>query len=191
MKRTSFEDIQRAVMRIVQPLGFGDFDLFNGLKARLASVIPFGSGDLYTPTSPFGFISAPVKGVVAYFLNLHGQALAPIILGHLDKNRPMPSAPGEVIVYCTSADGTVVPVTLTLKNDGTLVIVANTKIQVQAPAIELGAATLEKVINGETFMQLFNSHVHTGNLGAPTSPPIAASQMVTATHLSAVVKASK
>jgi hypothetical protein len=38
--------------------------------------------------------------------------------------------------------------------------------------IELGAGAFEKVVLGNSFMALFNSHVHIGNLGVPTSPPI-------------------
>jgi hypothetical protein len=42
-----------------------------------------------------------------------------------------------------------------------------------ASSIELGKGATEKVILGNKFMTLFNSHTHIGNLGAPTSPPIA------------------
>jgi hypothetical protein len=41
-----------------------------------------------------------------------------------------------------------------------------------ASTIELGKGATEKVILGNKFMSLFNSHTHIGNLGAPTSPPI-------------------
>jgi hypothetical protein len=41
-----------------------------------------------------------------------------------------------------------------------------------ASSIELGKGATEKVILGNKFMTLFNSHTHIGNLGAPTSPPI-------------------
>ena len=42
-----------------------------------------------------------------------------------------------------------------------------------ASTIELGKGATEKVVLGNKFMTLFNSHTHIGNLGAPTSPPIA------------------
>jgi hypothetical protein len=41
-----------------------------------------------------------------------------------------------------------------------------------ASTIELGKGATEKVILGDKFMTLFNSHTHIGNVGAPTSPPI-------------------
>jgi hypothetical protein len=47
--------------------------------------------------------------------------------------------------------------------------------------IELGKGAKEKVVLGDTFMKLFNQHQHIGNLGAPTSPPVAP---MTPTHLS-------
>lgn len=50
-----------------------------------------------------------------------------------------------------------------------------------ANTIELGKGATEKVILGNKFMTLFNSHTHVGNLGAPTGPPISP---MTPTHLS-------
>jgi hypothetical protein len=50
-----------------------------------------------------------------------------------------------------------------------------------ANTIELGKGATEKVILGNKFMTLFNSHTHLGNLGAPTGPPITP---MTPTHLS-------
>lgn len=63
---------------------------------------------------------------------------------------------------------------ITIKSDGKVIID-------HSAAIELGAGASEKVVLGDTFMSLFNSHVHIGNLGAPTSPPTAP---MTPTHLS-------
>ena len=39
-------------------------------------------------------------------------------------------------------------------------------------SIELGKGATEKLVLGDSFLQLFNQHTHIGNLGAPTSPPI-------------------
>jgi hypothetical protein len=58
-------------------------------------------------------------------------------------------------------------------------IVAREKVTVTAPnvtidhtsTIELGAGAAEKLVLGDTFLTLFNSHTHIGNAGAPTSPP--------------------
>jgi hypothetical protein len=51
-----------------------------------------------------------------------------------------------------------------------------------AKSVELGSGASEHLILGDTFMnQVFNTHTHTGNLGAPTSPPI---MPMNSTHLS-------
>ena len=38
--------------------------------------------------------------------------------------------------------------------------------------IELGAGAVERLLLGDTFLTLFNSHTHIGNMGLPTSPPV-------------------
>jgi len=53
-----------------------------------------------------------------------------------------------------------------------------------ASSIELGQGAVEKVVLGDTFMALFNKHTHIGNLGAPTSPPPATGNAMTAKELS-------
>lgn len=37
--------------------------------------------------------------------------------------------------------------------------------------VELGAGASERLVLGDSFKSYFNSHVHIGNLGAPTTPP--------------------
>jgi hypothetical protein len=37
--------------------------------------------------------------------------------------------------------------------------------------VELGAGASERLVLGDSFKSFFNSHVHIGNFGAPTSPP--------------------
>jgi len=39
--------------------------------------------------------------------------------------------------------------------------------------IELGAGASERLVLGDSFQGLFNNHIHIGNAGLPTSPPIA------------------
>lgn len=72
-----------------------------------------------------------------------------------------------------------------LKNDGEIEIVAATKVVVSSASVEIGDGSLEAVLKGETFQTFFNSHTHTGNLGAPTGPPNSPS---IPSHLSTVVK---
>ena len=40
-----------------------------------------------------------------------------------------------------------------------------------ASSISLGQGAAQSLVLGEKFMALYNAHTHTGNLGAPTSPP--------------------
>lgn len=55
---------------------------------------------------------------------------------------------------------------------GKTTIESKGKIKINGPKIEIGKILLEKVIKGETFKLLFNSHTHTGNNGYPTGPPV-------------------
>jgi hypothetical protein len=66
----------------------------------------------------------------------------------------------------------------TIKSSGNIVLNHGGKL-------DLGVGGLEKTILGETFMDFFNKHTHTGNLGAPTSPPNAP---MTPAQLSTTVK---
>ena len=57
--------------------------------------------------------------------------------------------------------------------DGLIEIESDVKVHVKAPAVHLGTSAAEQVILGNTFQSLFNTHQHIGNMGAPTSKPIA------------------
>jgi hypothetical protein len=70
------------------------------------------------------------------------------------------------IVNITQAD------MINVKTEKDVNITAKKVIIDHSSTIELGKGATEKVILGDKFMTLFNSHTHTGNLGAPTSPPI-------------------
>jgi hypothetical protein len=61
---------------------------------------------------------------------------------------------------------------ITLTTDKNLNVNAQKVIIDHSNSVELGSGATEKVILGNTFMSLFNSHTHIGNLGAPTGPPI-------------------
>lgn len=45
-------------------------------------------------------------------------------------------------------------------------------VEVESKEIKLGANAAEAVVKGDTFKSLYDTHIHTGNLGAPTSPPL-------------------
>lgn len=69
-------------------------------------------------------------------------------------------------------------------------IVAREKVTVTAPnvlidhtdTIELGEGATERLVLGDSFLKLFNTHTHIGNMGVPTSPPTRPMQSIV--HLS-------
>jgi hypothetical protein len=64
-----------------------------------------------------------------------------------------------------------------------LITVSSKKVVIdQANLIELGKGASENLVLGNSFLTLFNTHTHIGNLGAPTSPPI--TPMTPVQHLS-------
>lgn len=81
----------------------------------------------------------------------------------------------SVLIQTSSGDSKV-----EILDDGTMNITQKNDINIKAKkviidhsdTIELGKGATEKVILGDKFMTLFNSHTHIGNLGAPTSPPV-------------------
>lgn len=85
---------------------------------------------------------------------------------------------------------------LTLDDDGEVVLLANGNgkssirfeqdgtIVLTAEKIKLGASAREKVVLGDAFLQLFNTHTHPTGVG-PSGPPV--QPMVAPTHLSAKV----
>ena len=42
-------------------------------------------------------------------------------------------------------------------------------MEIEAEKIKLGVGATESLVLGQKFMELFNGHVHLGNMGAPTS----------------------
>lgn len=69
---------------------------------------------------------------------------------------------------------------------GNEIIMGTSGVTVKSDSIRLGSETAsEPLVLGSQWMQLFNSHVHIGNMGAPTSTPLAAGTPATPAHLSA------
>jgi uncharacterized protein involved in type VI secretion and phage assembly len=85
---------------------------------------------------------------------------------------------------------------LTLDDDGEVVLLANGNgkssirfekdggVVIKAETIKLCASAGEKVVLGDTFMQLFNQHTHPTGVG-PSGPP---TPLMSSSHLSAKVK---
>lgn len=110
------------------------------------------------------------------------------------------SEPGPLKLFYTKKKGMVLSlgdakVQLDTQNGGKLRVVIemgqdqirmeNNQVIINSNNIKLGEAAIESVIKGNTFQAFFNSHVHIGNFGAPTSPPVLPS---TPDHLSLISK---
>jgi hypothetical protein len=73
---------------------------------------------------------------------------------------------------------------INLAPDNLVTVKTDNKVVIDCPNIELGsttsAALSEYVIKGETFLNLFNSHVHP-SAGAPPTPPLLADVVISKT----------
>lgn len=71
-----------------------------------------------------------------------------------------------------------------IDRDDQITLSTKNKVIVDCPNIELGSTTsatvAEYVLKGETFLNLFNSHVHAA-VGAPPSPPLVADVVISKT----------
>lgn len=60
---------------------------------------------------------------------------------------------------------------LTINVTGSATIAASSSVTIDSSDIKLGAAASLTLVN-DSFLDIFNSHIHVGNLGAPTAPPL-------------------
>lgn len=193
------------ILSVVRPLKSGKVTSqdADGINTNLNNVFPDGPLDKVRMTMPFGISFNAPKGVTAFFNGLFGTGYENIILGLIHHTRPIVSNVGEMQIYSTDSSGATVKTKIVLTNDGKLeittpldvnincqnvTITASTKAVINSPLVEVGSGALEKVLNGEAFQTLFNTHTHAGNLGYPTSPP---NTLSTAAELSTKVKAAK
>lgn len=156
-------------------------DSADGNQRLQASLLANETRDGLERLQEYGLTSRPKSGAEALVLFPNGSREFGLVIAVDDRRyRLKPLEEGEVALYTDEGDK------VHLKRGGTIVIQAASKVQVNAPAVELGQGTLEKALNGEAFQSFFNSHTHTSApSGSPTSPPISPS---TASHLSAKVK---
>ena len=107
----------------------------------------------------YGFTSVPFKGAEAVVVFPQGNRDHGIVIAVDDRRyRLKGMANGEVAMY--TDEGHYVQI----KRGGV--------VAVNATRIELGAEAVEAVIKGNIFQELFNTHVHVGNGGYNTSPPV-------------------
>jgi phage baseplate assembly protein V len=151
-----------------------------GVQTIQASLLKGEVNENIARMQNYGFTSRPISGAEALVLFPSGNREHGIAVVVDDRTYRLKGlAEGEVALY--DDQGQIVHI----KRDRIL-IQTSKKIVLDGPNIELGSTALEKVLKGETFQSFFNSHTHTGNLGAPTGPPNSPSVPA---HLSTVVKA--
>lgn len=154
-----------------------------GIQRLQLDVLAGETRDKVERIQEYGFTSRPKEGSEAVLIFPNGSREFGLVIAVDDRRFRLKNLEeGEVALYTDEGDA------IHLKRSGTIEILAAAKVIVKSPAVELGDGTLEKVLNGETFQTFFNSHVHLGNMGAPTSPPTSPS---TPMHLSNIVKAAK
>jgi len=143
----------------------------------------------------YGLTSRPKAGAEGACLFVGGGRDHGIVIAMDDRTYRLKGlADGEVALYSDEGDhvwlkrGNEIEVktkTLTV-NAESKVEVTTPEAKVISPTVEIGAAALQKVLNGELFQTFFNAHVHQGNLFYPTGPPMVPSNPA---HLSTQVKA--
>ena len=174
LKRRVMLMISRAVITLV--------DDSLKLQSLQASAMP---GELLEDIERFqeyGFSSVPLPGTEAVLVFPGGNREHGICVGTDDRKfRPTGLNPGETCIYDYAGNMVIIKA-------GEIEVKHTAKCVVNAPLVDVGSGTLEKVLNGETFQAWFNAHTHIGNLGGRTSPPI---EQSIPTHLSLAVKAAK
>lgn len=144
----------------------------------------------------YGFASRPLEGAEAIIIR-DGNHL--IMIADEDRRYRVELDEGEVVL--SSHDGSKVHLkkdgeiliasgagdTIEMTKDNEIKVTAQSKVVIDAAAVELGATTLEAVLKGEAFMNWANTHYHIGGFTVPTSSP--AIQANALLHLSTKVKA--
>lgn len=175
--KISAEQLRRAILNTVQPLNRGKFKVKADPFSTLIDIPQFDSFNRFIDAAtPFGMSVNPSDQVLAYYFNLGGDGLAPIILGHQDLKRPLGNK-GSTILYSTDSAGDSIKTKIQLKETGDLEfesIDGAIKALITAGGkILLGSgASGEPLVLGTAFTTLYNAHAHIGNLGVPTGTPI-------------------
>lgn len=133
------------------------------VKRRLVKIARYGKDDIQTPVEamPYGTDANPIADMIAVYSQTSEKG-NPVIIGYINKNQL--AGVGEHRTYSTDADG-VLKFYIWQKNDGTCEIGGNSDFMVRFNKLKSGFDKLKAD---------FNSHIHTGNIGAPTSPPTVA-----------------
>jgi phage baseplate assembly protein V len=190
--------LQRRIMLMVSRVVIAAVNDSLKLQAVKMSLLDGEVADTVERFQQYGLTSNPKTGAEGIAVFVGGNRDHGVVIAVDDRRYRLKNlAEGEVAIYTDEGDkihlkrgrkieitagASAAPGTINIKADGT-----GSKITVVADAIELGEGALQKILNGEAFQTLFNSHTHTGGFVSPTTPPVIPS---TAVELSTVVKAA-
>jgi phage baseplate assembly protein V len=125
-----------------------------GIQSMRLSLLKNEVRDNVERFQEFGMTSTPLPGAEAVVIFPFGNREHGLVIAIDDRrSRPKDIPPGGAALY--SADATTKELKQVLKvlPDGT---------------IEIGKGTIEKIVNGETFKTLFNTHTHVDSFAQPT-----------------------
>lgn len=81
-QRIDPRELRRAILEVVQPLYRGKFSAKTAKFSTLIDIPQFDDWDQFLDAAtPFGFSNNPSADTLAYYLNMGGSGLAPIIIG--------------------------------------------------------------------------------------------------------------
>jgi len=182
--------LKRRVMLMVGRCVLSAVNDSNGMQEVKIDLLADETLDEVERFQNYGFTSNPLSGAEGVTVFVSGDRSHGIVIAMDDRRYRLKGLEdGEVALYTDEGDkihfkrGNKIDI-----ETKELTINAQTKTIVNAPAVELSSGVLEKILNGESFQTVFNNHVHVGNLGVPTAPPLVPS---TPADLSTKVKAAK
>lgn len=89
---------------------------------------------------------------------------------------------GTINITCTSDANITVGGNTNITTTGTANIIAQGTTTVDGSTIKLGVDAVQSVIRGNDFAEIFDNHVHYGNLGYETSPPLTTAEPSLSQH---------
>lgn len=127
---------------------------------RLVKFLRLGKDDVQEKNviQPFGIDSVPPKDIVALYAKT-GERGKAVIVGYLNRNQIAEA--GEFRAFSEDANEAVATF-IYLKNDGTIEFAGTGDFLARFNELKTGFDQLKSD---------HNTHVHTGNIGGPTSPP--------------------
>lgn len=133
---------------------------FDSVKKRWIKILKSGKSDIQRvkEAGPMGIDSGALKDMIAIYSETSQQG-HPVIIGYLNKNQL--AKPGELRLFSTDPAGTL-NYYLWFRNNG-----------IEINGIGNFLTKFNELKAGfDLFVLEYNAHTHTGNLGAPTTPPL-------------------